>query len=180
MATTYKGMVTTFRTVGIASANINLFTIWNKTGSTKFIKVKRMVVQVEDTGALLTVAPVIIVARITALPTGGTVLTKVSFDTTLTADANIECMGATASDGGAASTITASAGTRGWSQFKMRAATAVGQILFPDEPLIPKLCETDPIILRAVEGLVVQMVQASVTTAHTLTSCAFEETDSVP
>ena len=180
MATTYKGTVSIFRTTGLASANHNLFTIFNKTGSTKFAKVKRLTIQVEDTGVLLTVAPLVQVSRITTLPSGGTVLTKVPFDTTLTADTNIEFMGATASDGGAATTIAGTAGTRAWAQFKMRAATAVGQYLYPDERIIPTICETDPIILRALEGLQVQMVQASVTTATYLLNCTWEETDTVP
>jgi len=173
--TTYKGLVATFRTVGIASANVNLFTLFNKAASTKLVKVRRLVIQVEDTGVLLTVTPTVQVSRITTLPSGGTVLTPVPFDTALTHDSNVEAMGATASDGGAATTITSTAGTRMWADFKMRAATAVGQFLFPDVALIPSLCEQDPIILRAQEGLNVQMVQASVTTALYVVLCAFEE-----
>ena len=173
--TTYKGMVSSFRTAGLASANHNLLTLFNKTGSTKLVKIRKLVVQVEDTGVLLTVAPVVMASRITTLPTGGTVLTKVPFDTALTADGNFEIMGATASDGGAASTITSTAGTRMWADFKMRAGTAVGQFLYPDVPLIPSLCESDPIILRALEGINVQMVQAAVTTASYLVNCVFEE-----
>lgn len=180
MATTYKGAVSTFRITGLASANHNLFTIFNKTGSTSFIKLKRMSIQNEATAAVTAVSPIIQVARITAIPTGGTVVTKVPFDSTLTADANIEMMQATASDGGAASTITATAGTRMWSQFKMRMHTAVGQVLFPDEAAIPALCETDPIILRATQGILVQVVQAAVATDYYIVNCAWEETDSIP
>lgn len=180
MATTFKGAVSTFRIVGLATANHNLFTIFNKTGSTKFIKLKRLTIQTEATAVLATVAPIVHATRITALPTGGTVITKVPFDSTLTADANIEMMQATASDGGAATTITATAGTRLWASFKSRIHTAVGQILFPDEPLIPFFCDVDPIILRASQGILVQAVQASLTTDHYIVNCAFEETDSLP
>lgn len=171
----YAGMWSSFRTVGLASANHNLFTIFNKTGSTKLLAVRRLTIQIEDTGVLLTVAPTVQASRITTLPTGGTVLTAVPFDTALTHDTNCEAMGATASDGGAATTITSTAGTRAWGQFKMRAATAVSQFLYPDEPLIPTLCDDDPIILRALEGINVQMVQASVTTALYIVNCMFEE-----
>ncbi len=180
MATTYKGTVATFRTAGLASANHNVFTIFNKTGSTSFVKVKRLTIQNDETAVLITVSPIVQVSRITALPAGGTVLTKVAFDTTLTADTNIEAMAATASDGGAATTITSTAGTRMWCDFKMRAHTLVGQFLFPDENLIPGFCETDPIILRALQGLQVQVVQAALTTSNYIINCAFEETNSVP
>lgn len=180
MATTYKGSLTTPRIVGLASANHNLFTIFNKSGSTKFVKLKRLTFQAEHTAAVTTVAPVVHASRITALPTGGTVLTKVPFDTALTADANIELMAATASDGGAATAIAATAGARLWGDFKSRAHTAVGQFLYPDEALIPGFCDVDPIILRALQGILVQVVQAAVITDHYLVSCAWEETDSIP
>ncbi len=180
MATTYKGAVSTFRIVGLASANHNLFTIFNKTGSTKFIKLKRLTYQTDHTALLASVSPILHASRITALPTGGTVLTKVAFDSTLTPDTDIEMMGATASDGGAATAITATAGTRMWADFKGRMHTAVGQILFPDENLIPGFCDVDPIILRASQGILVQVAQAALATDHYIVSCAFEETDSIP
>ncbi len=180
MATTFKGAVSTFRIVGLATANHNLFTIFNKTGSTKFIKLKRLTYQTDHTALNTAVAGVVHATRITAVPTGGTVVTKVPFDTTLTADTNIEMMMATASDGGAATAITATAGTRMWSGFKSRAPTVAGQFLFPDETLIPFFCDVDPIILRASQGILVSVVQAALTTDHYLVSCAWEETDSIP
>ncbi len=180
MAVTFKGAISTFRTVGLASANHNLFSIFNKTGSTKFIKLKRLTFQNDHTAVLITVSPIVHATRITAVPTGGTVVTKVAFDSTLTADTNVEMMQATASDGGAATTITATAGTRMWAGFKGRMHTAVGQILFPDETLIPFFCDVDPIILRAGQGILVTAVQAALITDHYVVNCAWEETDSVP
>jgi len=173
--TSYRGIVASFRTLGLASAGHNIFTIFNKTGSTKLLAIRRLTVQFEDTAASLAIAPTVKTSRITALPTGGTVLTPVAMDTALTHDANCEFMGATASDGGVATAIVSTAGTYGWSDFKSRQATAVGQILFPDENLIPGLCESSPIILRALQGLNVQITVASLTTSHYLVNCAFEE-----
>lgn len=173
----YRGMVAAFRTLGLASANHNIFTLFNKTGSTKLVAVRRMTLQTDDTVASLALAPVVKTFRITAIPTGGTVLTGVSFDTSLTHDTNVEAMGATASDGGAATTITATANptSAAWTGFKSRQATAVGQILYPDEPLIPIICENNPIILRASEGLLIRVVDAALTTSHYLVNCAFDE-----
>jgi len=173
--TSYRGMVTSFRTIGLASANHNLFTIFNKTGSTKLLAIRRLTIVTDATAVLTSVAPVVQVSRITTLPTGGTVLTPVDFDTSLTHDTNCEAMGATASDGGAATTITSTAGTRAWAQLKMRMHTAVGQILMPAESLIPLYCDRQPIILRALEGLNVQVVQAALTTDHYVVCCAFDE-----
>jgi len=180
MATTYKGAISTFRIVGLASVNHNLFSIFNKTGSTKFIKLKRLTLQTDYTAVLITVSPIVHATRITAVPTGGTVVAKVPFDSTLTADANIEMMQATAADGGAATAITATAGTRLWSGFKGRMHTAVGQILMPDETLIPFFCDVDPIILRAGQGILVTTVQAALVTDHYVVNCSWEETDSIP
>jgi hypothetical protein len=57
-------------------------------------------------------------------------MTKVGQDTALTSNANVVIRSGTASDGGAATAITATAGTgRLWHQFQMRMATQVGQML---------------------------------------------------
>jgi hypothetical protein len=174
--TSYRGMVASFRTLGLASANHNIFTIFNKTGSTKLMAIRRLTAQFEDTAASLLLAPVAKAARITALPTGGTLPTPVTTDSALTKDSNCEFRGATAGDGGAATAITAtSIGPYFWTDFKTRQATAAGQILFPDESLIPDLCEDTPIILRPLEGLLVRVVDAALATSHYLVNCAYEE-----
>jgi len=171
----YKGMAASFRIAGLATASHNLVTIFNATGSTTLVALRRLTIQIDDTGVSLAVAPVMQGARLAAAPTGGTALTKVPFDTTLTANASVTLLQATTADGAAATAITATAGVRAWSDFKMRAATAVGQFLFPDEGLIPGLCETEPIILRAGEGFLAQMVTASVTTSSYLVNIMWEE-----
>jgi hypothetical protein len=174
--TSYRRMFTAFRTLGLASADHNLLTIFNKTGSTKLLALRRLTIQFEDTGASTALAKVAKTARITALPTGGTVLEPLTFDSALTHDLDCEVMGATAADGGAATPIAATpVGPYGRAQFKTRQATSVGQILFPDESLIPSLCESTPIILRPLEGLLVSMTDASVTTASYLINCFYEE-----
>lgn len=172
----FKGVATSFRTAGLASTNHIIFSIENASGSTILLAVKRLSLQVEDTGVLTTVAPVCRTYRSTTASASGTTLTKSGFDTSLSSSASVVVRGATASDGGAATAIT-NGGTLSpaWTQFKMRAATAVGQYLFDDEPMIPLLCADDPIILRAAQALVVRMEQASVTTASYIVNVAFEE-----
>jgi len=61
----------------------------------------------------------------------------------------------------------------------MRMHTLVGQIVMDDEPVIPSLSEVDPVILRAGEALLVQVVAAATTsnpaTNHWVVNSVFEE-----
>ena len=138
-----------------------------------------MAVQLDATAVLAAVAPSIKASRITTLPTSGTVLGKVPTDSAQSSNASVVVRGATASDGGAATAIAATAGTAFWSQLTMRMHTLVGQIVMDDEPVIPSLSEVDPVILRAGEALLVQVVAAATTsnpaTNHWVVNSVFEE-----
>jgi len=179
MASLSKGLVATFRTLGSATTPQNIFTIENVVGSTILVGIRRLTIQMDTTVALAAVASQFKTSRPTALPTGGTVLTKLTFDTTLTSSASVIVRGATAADAGAATAITATAGAVGWHQFAQRLHTAAGQVILEDESLIPGLCETDPIVLRAGQALLVQIVQATAAnnaaTNHHVVNCAWEE-----
>lgn len=176
----YKGMVSTFRIVGRAATTQNLFTIFNAAGSTVLVAVRRLSIQMDATAALAAVAKTIKTSRITAAPTNGTALTKVPFDSTLTSSASVDLRNDASADGtNSATTLTATAGNVGWSQFVMRMHTVVGQVLMDDEACIPSLCAEDPIYLRAGEGLLVQIVAAATTsnpaTDHHIVNCMWEE-----
>ena len=175
----FKGTASSFRTLGNAATPQNLFSIENGPGSAVLLAVRRLTIQMDATAASIAVASQFKTGRPTGLPTGGTALSKVAFDTALTSSASVVARGATASDGGVATPITATAGATGWHQFAMRVHTLVGQILMDDESLIPALCEDDPIILRAGEALLVQIVQATAAnnaaTNHHVVNAAFEE-----
>ncbi len=173
-------MVTSFRTLGAAALTQNLFTLENSAGSTLLLAVRRMTVQLDATAVLAAVAPVIKTSRLAALPTGGTTLTKVAFDTAApTPAATTIARGATASDGGGATAITATAGTPMWSQFTMRMHTLVGQVAMEDQSLVPTVAQEDPLILRAGEAILVQIVAAATTsnpvTNHWVVNCMVEE-----
>lgn len=175
----YKGTFSSFRTLGNAATPQNIFTISNTTGSSVLVAVRRLTVQMDATVVLTAVAPQLQLSRVSSAPTGGTVLTDVAFDTSLSGSANVEARGATASDGGAATAITATAGTTLWQQYNFRLHTAVGQVLTPDNGLIPDLCQDDPVILRANEHLLVQVVAAAAAsnaaTNHYIVQAMFEE-----
>ena len=174
-----KGLTSSFRTLGNATTPQNLFSIENAAGSTVLVGVRRLTIQMDATAALIAVASQFKTSRPTSLPTGGTALTKLTFDTTLTTSASVVARGATASDAGAATVITATAGAVGWHQFAQRLHTAAGQVILEDESLIPGLCETDPIVLRAGQALLVQIVQATAAnnaaTNHHVVNCSWEE-----
>ncbi|MCA1571155.1 MAG: hypothetical protein LC798_12730 [Chloroflexi bacterium] len=175
----FKGMCSSFRTLGNAATPQNLFSIENAAGSTVLLAVRRLSVQMDSTAALTAVATQFKTSRPSALPTVGTALGKVAFDSALTSSASVVARGATASDAGAATAITATAGGTGWHQFAMRMHTLVGQVLMDDESLVPSLAEDDPIILRAGESLLVQIVQATAannkSSDHYVVNCMFEE-----
>lgn len=169
MAITFKGSAASFRILGTAATPHNLFTIENTAGSAVTVRIRRLVVQLDATAVLIAVMPLVKTSRAAAIPTGGTVLAKSNFDTSLTSAANVIVRGANASDGGTATAITATAGDIMWQQYCMRLHTAVGQVLSPDNPLLPTLIETDPVVLAANQAIMCQVV-ASIGTSNPATN----------
>jgi hypothetical protein len=148
-----KQSVASFRTVGNAATAQNLFVLRN-THASKSIVVERVVFQMEATGALLAVMPLVRSSRITAA-TGGTALTKVRLGKA-PSDETVVALGATTADGAALTTITATPAATLWQQYGMRVATAVGQILAMDNEMIPA-----PVSLEPGEGILVHLVAAA-------------------
>ena len=148
-----------FRTLGAAAVTHNLLTIEN-IDSTKLVFVRRLTVQVDATVVLTAVMPQVKLSRATAVPTGGTTLTKARFNTLNASNSNTIVRGATASDGGAASAITATPGDVLWQQYCMRMHTLVGQVLAPDNNVAPLLVDTQNLVLRQNEALLIQVVAA--------------------
>ena len=175
--TSAQVMVSTFRIAGSASANHNLFYVENAAGSSVLMRVRRLTAQIESTAVLVTLAPSLMTYKVTSsLATGGTASTKHLFDSADSSSASCKAHGAASADGtGSTITWSVAAGTPGWRQFSMRLHTAVGQVLFPDNPLIPTLCDDDPVILRAGQQLVVQVNIAYATTAHYIINCQWDE-----
>lgn len=169
---------TTFRILGTAASPHNLFTITNTHAST-LVKVRRLICQMDATAVLTAVMPQIKCGRVTGgNPSGGTAITKAVFDTSATSDAAVSVLGASSSDGSAASAITATMGDILWQQYAMRMHTVVGQVLAPDNSLIPALCDTTPIVLRQNEALLVSVIgtaSSNPNTNHWFVSVVWEE-----
>lgn len=168
-----------FRTVGSAATPHSLFSIFNS-GTNRVVRIRRLVMQMDATVVLTTFMPLAKTTRVTAAPTGGTVLTKARWDTGATdSHADITVRGATASDGGAATAITATATDILWQQYGMRMHTLVGQVLGLDNNALSSISESTPVFLRQNQGLLVQVVSAAGSsnpaTNHWFVQCAWDE-----
>lgn len=167
-----------FRILGSAATLHNLLTIEN-IDATKLITIRRLTVQLDATAVLAVNMPQVKTSRATVVPTGGTVLAKAQFDTANASNANSIVRAANAADGGAATAITATAGTTIWQQYCMRMHTVVGQVLAPDNNVLPLLVETNDLILRQNQALLVQAVAAVGTsnpaTNHWFVNIVWEE-----
>lgn len=177
MAGTFSA--SSFRTLGSAATPHNLLTIEN-IDATNQLKIRSLVVQMDGTAALTAVMPQVKLSRATAVPTGGTALNKGQFDTANASNANTIVRGATASDGGVATAITATAGTTLWQSYTNRLHTAVGQVLVVDWYTAPIIVETKDLVLRQNQALLVQIVAAAGTsnpaTNHWICSVVWDET----
>ena len=164
----------TFKTVGLASQPHNLFSIWNPAASGKNLAIKRITLQLDHTTLLATVLH-IITSHPTAQPTGGTALTATKFNAAYAASIT-ELKGATASDGGAATAITATAGAiRVWQQYGQRPHTLAGWFTTDDLFMIPENCHDNPIIIAPGDGLLINTVMAATTGAFYVLNCWWEE-----
>lgn len=166
-----------FRTLGSAATPHNLLTIEN-TDATVEVRIRDISIQLDATAVLTAVMPLVKVSRATAVPTDGTTLSKGQFDTANASDAQVVVRGATASDGGAATAITATAGTALWQEYLMRMHTVVGQVLSPPSRMPTVL--TKDLVLRQNEAVLVQVVAAAGTsnpaTNHWSVTVTWDET----
>lgn len=149
----------TFRTPGTAGTPHNLFTIYNTAAIV--LRVRHLVMQMDATALLTAVMPLIKTTRITVAPTGGTVLTKGLWDTNVASNAGVVCRGANASDGGAATAITATVGDVLWQSYGHRMHTVVGQVLSRENNVLSSISQDFPVFLRQNQGLLVQVVAAA-------------------
>lgn len=147
-----------FRILGTAATPHNLFTIEN-TDATVQVRIRDLMIQLDATAVLTAVMPLAKVSRATGVPSGGTTITKAQFDTANASDAQVVIRAANASDGGAATAITATAGTTIWQEYQTRLHTAVGQVLSPPSRM-PTLLVKD-LVLRQNEAILVQVVAAA-------------------
>ena len=158
------GRACSFKTPGRAAVSQKLMSIHNATGSSILVDVNRIRVDVLSTvvKAITVVVPVIRVYRYTTIQTNGSVLTKGLVDTTLTSNASVTVTGDASADGvGSATTLTITPTTMLAQAYAPRWVTAAG--IEQIDTIEFFAGETD-ITLRALEGLVVFLESAVVTT----------------
>jgi hypothetical protein len=180
MAGSYS--VVTPRTVGAAALLQNLFTIQNAQSSGLVVVVRLIDFTCDATAALTAVSPAVRLSRPTALPTGGADLAPVARgDTRFSLPAAIVCRAATASDGGAATAITATAGPSFRTRQAPRLHTLVGLVSVPPIVLWQTNPMYDPLALRPGEAVLVQVVAAVASsnpaTNHWSVNCDFDLED---
>lgn len=182
---TFTGRAATFVTPGRAAATQRLLTLHNATGSTVIANVNRIRVDLLSTAfKVATVLPPIIrIQRFTTLPTGGTALTKTGLDTSLSSNAAVVATGDSSADNAGAGTSSASALTVSGTISTLAQAygprltgfatpntTAASGVPFY-EPLdtVEFFVGEPDVTLRALEGIVVTLDVATVTTGNPTT-----------
>lgn len=153
----FRGRANSFRTLGIAgTTGHKLMTLFNASGSTTTIEIQKIYVDVMFTAAKVIQPPITRIHKLTALPTGGTAMTKIPLNSGApTSTSNLTILQSTASDGGTATAITATpaANTIISQIWQPRALTLVGY-----EPVDRiELCEDEPFTLNALEGVLLNL-----------------------
>lgn len=168
-----EASVATFRTIGDTGRPQNLFTLENGALSGIDLEITRLRAIADNTVAL-TVGMKLRVSRPIALPTGGTTLTKKLRDTLASSNSLVVARGATASDGGAATKITAVAEDPLFAAGKSQVASAVGQIV----PYTVNLLPGWPLTVHAGESVLVDFFPIAAenpSTGHFLVCCSWRE-----
>lgn len=180
MANIYSS--STFRTIGAAATTQNLFTIEN-THASRLVVIKELTIQSDQTAALTAVAGLIKVTRLAAVPSGGTSLVKVPFDTGTPSMAEVVLRGACSSDGGSLGAPTATAADTIYQQFMLRNHTVAGQVMLAPQNLLPRLFnkagENLELLLRYNQAILVHILAAAAgsnpNTNHYVINCVWEE-----
>jgi hypothetical protein len=172
----FQGMATTFRIPGVTGSGQNFLSIFNAAGSSVLVAVLSIQIEVDYTTNSMTMR-FFATTRITAAPTGGTALSKVAFDTAESSSSSVTLLGGASADG-TASAITATPGAdRAYRPHHTHfaAVTDLQQSRCIDLDAIPLLADEDPPYLRASEGLLLALPDASSTSASIIAKIAWQE-----
>jgi hypothetical protein len=167
----FYGRACTFKTPGRAATTQKILALHNATASSVVVCINRITVDLLSTvvKAITVVPPVIRCHRFTAVPTNGTALAKVALDTSQSSNAAVTAWGDASADGtGSATTLTVTipANSMLAQVYAPRWITAAGY-----EPVdTASFFYGEPdITLRALEGVVVYLDAAVVTTGNPAT-----------
>lgn len=167
----FRALGATFRTVGVASVDKPLCSLFNRTGSGKLVVIEAAVLETfllttsgttRWTGAY----------RITTAPTDGTLLTPVAMDTAGTHEALVEFRGAASADATATALTAALVAPYGDKQGNTRSPSEIGQMLYLEQDLLDAITFGP---LREGEGVVIAGVESGSTNASFLVKLAWTE-----
>jgi len=166
----------TFRIPGNATPIQTLFALYNG-GTNRVVRIRRIVLQVDNTAVLPFIMPLFKLCRI-ATVSNGQVLTKVAWEATAS-HADIVARGRNTSDGGSHTNIVATIGDTMWQQYASRLASQVGQVVGDDQNVAPLAIASNPIVLRQNQGILVYLEAPSANsnpnTSHYFVQCAWDE-----
>lgn len=158
----FRGRACSFRQLGVAgTTGQKLLSIFNAAGSGVLVDVELIAIDVVQTAARVVEPPLIRAHKITAAPTGGTAMTKIAEDSSMSSSASVTLLQGTASDNGAATAIvsTPAANTIVNQEVAPRALTLVGYEQFDRIEWF----DQSPWTLRAGEGLLVNLDYSAAT-----------------
>jgi hypothetical protein len=168
----FAGLVGTPRILPTATADFNIASLFNVTGSGVLVAIRSLEAQMDS--ASVTFGRFFSTQKVTTAPTAGTLHTPMGLDTNQTHNANVEFRSGASADG-VATALTSAGGPIAWREFANRAANADSQYLWEDAPMFPALVEDDPAILRPGEGVLVRMEEVPSTASGMIVNCMFEE-----
>lgn len=167
--------VSSFRTLGSAASPQNLFVMANPSANTYYVALRTLSIMSDSTALLTSVAQQAQLSKPASLPTGGTALTPVKYRTGY-AGSTINVLGATASDGGVATAISATPGTIAWQQFLDRPHSVAGWFTHPGYSLLPDVgADLRQLILAPGESILVQIVGSAPATTHMFCQASWTE-----
>ena len=177
MAITFTGGVQVPAMLGKDAVTQHLFSLENQVGSRVDVNVRRITVQNDPIVALASVMPQVKASRGVGI-SGGILLDKSTFSTTLTSDPYVKLRSAL----GEGAHITATQGDTIWQQYTSRLHTAVEQVLATDGSALPRLVDTRDFKIRPGESLLLTVVGATVASNDALANnwlvdCVWEEVD---
>lgn len=171
----FYGRACTFRSPGRAATTQKILALHNATGSSVIVCVNRVTVDLLSIAAAgkapTVIPPIIRVHRFTAVPTNGTVLAKVGLDTSQSSNASVTAWGDSSADdtiSGTTLTVTIPASSMLAQQYAPRISvigTSASSFYEPIDTAQFFYGEPD-ITLRALEGVVVFLDAAVVTTGN--------------
>lgn len=180
---TFKGRGSTFRTPGRGgTVGHKIFSLFNAAASPVLVDVEKVSFDMETTvvKAVTVLPPVVRIYRITAAPTGGTAVSKITRDTNFASNASVTALGDSSADGTSSATAltsTLAVGNYFTQFFAPRLITAAGYQTIDRAEFMDG--DDEKITLRAGQGIVVMLdytlATQSATTDMYVVNCKWTE-----